>query len=428
LFGVAWPTTASLLLEQGQNFVVALWAGRLIGGDSLTALAVMNPVLTLIAMLTGVVHIGLQIVVARATGRGSREAAALVANGLYLGLAWSAAITVLGLWQLGPLARTLAGDLAIVSSLESYFTPWLLFFSASVLSGVVMFAVSATGWTRFGMWRSVASIIFMLVLMPVLIAVFDLGLAGVSLSDGCADLLLLALAGLALYSSRGAHELAPRGDAWRIDFGMWRAIVTAGLPYQLVRGMMLLLQLAMLRVLMTTDNAQLVAGYGIVALVLGIIGGMIGGSVISAAGIAIGQNVAAANVERASAYLRVAAQWLGGFGIGVVLLASFGEPVYRIFTDDAATVGHASSVMKLIVWAFPAQLLAGLMLRANAAIAGNRRANLVSMGLSSIALVAALALPFAPLERVAIVTVCNAYVQFAALSILVVRSLRLAKP
>ncbi len=426
LFGVAWPTTASLLLEQGQNFVVALWAGRLIGGESLTALAVMNPVLTLLATLTGVIHIGLQIVVARATGRGTREAA-LVANGFYLGLTWSTAIALLGLWQLGTLVRALAGDLAIVSSLEAYFTPWLLFYAASVLGGAVMFAVSATGWTRFGMWRSVASIGLMFVLMPVLIAVFDLGLAGVSLSDGLADLLLLVLAALALYSSRGAHDLAPRGDDWRIDFGAWRAIIAAGLPYQLVRGIMLLLQIAMIRVLMTTGAGDLIAGYGIVVLVLSIIGGMIGGSIISAAGIVIGQNVAAGNVSRATAYLRVAAGWLGAVGIAiVVLLPIFGEPVYGIFTDNTSTIDYARSVMKLIVWAFPAQLLTGLMLRANAAIVRNRVANFVSMGCTAIALIAVLTLPGDPLHRIAVVTVCNAYVQMAALSVLVLRSLRAA--
>jgi Na+-driven multidrug efflux pump len=423
LFGLAWPMAGMLVLDQSQVFLTALFAGRLIEGDSLAALAVMSPVLLVLSLVTGALHVGVQVLVARSGGRGDGHAIPIVVNGLYMSMAWGVAVTLFALWQLPSLASALAGDLDIAKDLESYFLPWSCFYSATVIAGVVMFAVTGTGWTRFALGRSVAALALMLALVPIFVNVLGLGLAGLSLSDGISDTLLLVLACVALYKFRNDLELGPwRREHWRPDTGLWWRILSVGAPYQLARVTAAVAQIAMVRVLMTSNDADLVAGYGIAMLVIMMVLGLAGGCISAATGIMVGQNAGAGNLVRAKQSLGVALRWTAGLGVAVIVLTTFAEPVYGSFTDDPETVSHADSIMSILRWAVPASLVNGVLLRSYTALAANKLGNFVATGCSLLAIAAVLVLPGNPVELVTAVAVASAYVQLALVAVITRRA------
>jgi len=255
LLRLAWPAMATTLLGEFQTFISMFWIGRLIGELGLATLGVVAPVFTTLGLIAGATHIGVQVLAARSTGSADGRALPIVVNGSYLGLAWGLAVTVAGVLALGPVTRALAGQLDLAGTLGPYLRAWLVFYPLPVVAGVVIFAVNATGWTRFGMIQSLVSIGLLVLLMPLFVGALDLGLVGVALSDGCSDVILLALMAYALYRFRTDLGLGTwkRGDG-RLDVRLWRDILHVGLLFQIARGMDFIAQIALVRVIMMSGR------------------------------------------------------------------------------------------------------------------------------------------------------------------------------
>jgi Na+-driven multidrug efflux pump len=417
LVRLAWPAMATTLLGEIQTLISTFWIGRLIGELGLATLGVVAPVFSTLGLFAGAAHIGVQVLAARSAGRADGKALPIVVNGSYLGLAWGLAVTLAGLVALGPITRALAGGLDIAGTLQPYLRVWLVFYALPVVAGVAMFAVNATGWTRFGMIQSIVSIGLLAVLMPLFVGALQLGLVGVALSDGCSDVILLALMGYAVYHFRADLGLGTwkRSD-WRLDFTLWREILHVGLFFQLARGMDFIAQIALVRVVMISGEAA-VAGYSVAMLVITLAVGAIG-CLGGAAGIMIGQNVGAGNPDRAKACLRTAVGWLAGLGAVLIALATFAGPVLRIFTDDDRVVAQATETIRALRWAMPAGMMSGTLLRAYTAVSPNKLGNSISIGCAVLTIVIANTWPGAPLASVAAAVITSQYLRLGLLAAL----------
>jgi Na+-driven multidrug efflux pump len=416
LVRMAWPIGASALLGEAQGVISTFWIGRLIGVAGLATLAVVGPVLVALALVGGAVPLGVQVLTARSAGSQDGRALPIIVNGAYLAIAWGVAVMAIGLALLHPINHALAGDLAIAGSLERYLFPFLLFYPVPMISGVVTFAVGATGWTRFGLIYNVVSIGLMVALMPVFAGVLDLGLAGVALSDGCSDMLLLLLSCYVIHKLRNDLGLG----VWqrmhrRLDLASWRRILVAGVPYQLARGMDFVTQVALVRVMMASGDNATVAGYGVAMVVITLAVSVVG-SLGVAAGIMVGQNAGAKQWARAQAIVRFTLTWLAILGVALAILAAFAEPVFRLFSDDARVVSEAAAIAGALRWSIPANMLGSLMLRAYTAIAPNKLANALSILCGAITIVLAHVWPGAALERLTVAVLAGSYLRLIVLS------------
>jgi Na+-driven multidrug efflux pump len=422
LFRLAWPMAVTSLINGWQVVASMFWVGRLIGTAGLSTLAVMEPVLTILGLISGATYVGVQVLTAKATGSQDEKAIPIIVNGGYLAMLWALIVSVVGLILIAPITNLLAGNVGIEPSLKSYLIPWLLFYTAPVIGGVTMFAVSATGWTRFGLIQTVLSIAFVVTLTPLFIAGFDLGIAGVAISDGSADTLLLLLTGFVLYKYRSDLGLGQwRRSHWRLDFSLWRKIAGVGVFYQAARAMDFVAQALMVRIIMESGRAADVAAYGVTLTLIGTTTGAIS-CIGVAASIMIGQNVGAKKLERARQIVGVAIAWLATIGCGLVLLASYPEPLIGLFTDDPVVISQAADTVAGLRWTMPAGLVSGALLRIYTAVSANKLGNSLSIICALLAIVIASVLPGEPLTRVTAGLVTSWYVRLVVLALFYRRS------
>lgn len=418
LVRLAWPVAATALLGEAQGFISMFWIGRLIGVAGLATLAVMGPVLIALALVGGAVQLGVQVLAARSAGSQDGKALPIIVNGAYLAVAWGLMVTAVGLALLHPISHALAGGLEIAGSLENYLLPFLLFYPVPMVSGVVVFAIGATGWTRFGLIQSVVSIGLLVALMPVFTGVFDFGLAGVALSDGCSDVLLLLLSCYAIHQFRNDLGLGVWQRAYRrLDLGLWRRILAIGLPYQLARSMDFIAQAVLVRVMMESGQNATVAGYGVAMLVITLAVSVFG-SLGVAAGVMVGQNVGAKQPERARTIVHLAIAQMLALGIVVAVAMPFADPVFRIFTDNERVVAQAAGVARALTWIIPARMLSAALLRAYTAVSPNKLGNLFSIVCGAITIVIAYTWPGTELERVTAAVLASGYLRLVLLAVL----------
>jgi Na+-driven multidrug efflux pump len=422
LFALAWPMAISALINGWQVLISIFWIGRLVGTDGLSTIAIMDPVFQILALVTGAAHVGVQVLTAKATGQQEGSAIPVIVNGGYLAASFALLVTVVGIVALGPIAHALAGDVGVAHSLESYLLPWLLFFVAPTLNGVTMFAISATGWTRFGLIQTVLAIGLALALTPLFLGVFDLGVAGAAISDGTSDLLLLVLTCVGLYKFRDQLELGTwKREHWRVDLRLWKEIASVGFFYQAARAMDFVAQIVMVRIIMESGRAADVAAYGVVTLLIGNTTGAL--SCLGVAGsIMVGQNVGAKQPARARAILRTSVTWLAVISLGLVALASFPEPLIRVFTDDPEVVARAADTVAGLRWTMPAGLVSAALLRTYTAVSKNKLGSTVSVACAFIAIGVASLVPGEPLERVTLGLVVSQYLRLCILALFYRRS------
>jgi Na+-driven multidrug efflux pump len=261
--------------------------------------------------------------------------------------------------------------------------------------------------------------------MPVFLGVLHLGLPGVALSDGCSDAILFGLTGYALlkYRSQLGLGTSRRGD-WQVEIKTWGQIASIGVPYQAARAMDMIAQVVLVRVMMETGDKAVVGGYGVAMLLINIAASAASCLGI-AGGIVIGQNAGAGKPERASACLRLVVLSLAVIGLAIVALASFPDPVVRVFTDNDKIVAQASATIGLLRWAMPAALLNNALLRAYTAVSPNRIGNALSIVCASLTMALAELGTGSALDRVAIAMIAGQYLRLILLAVMYRRAFRL---
>jgi Na+-driven multidrug efflux pump len=327
-----------------------------------------------------------------------------------------------GLVLIGPLSRALAGDIGVAVELRAYLVPWLFFFIVPTLNGVLMFAVNATGWTRFGLIQTVLAIGFVMAFTPLFVAVFHLGLTGVAISDGLSDTMLLLLGCWAIYKFRKELALGDwRPSHKRPDFTLWKEIVGVGLFYQAARAMDFVAQGFMIRILMESERASDVAAYGVTMLLIGNVTGAL--SCVGVAGsIMVGQNVGAKQPDRARQVLRTTVIWLVGISCVLVAIATFPQPLIRVFSSDPAVIERATATVHGLRWTMPAGLVSATLLRSYTAVSKNKLGATLSIVCALAAMLIASVVSGNPLERVITGLVASQYLRVAVLALFYKRS------
>ena len=419
LVGLAWPMLAATLLGQLVDFVSMFWAGRLIGTGAIALVSLLSPLFTALLHLVSAIPVGVQVLVARSVGKGDGESPAIIMNGLYLVLAVTLTVTVVGLAGLGPISAALAGDLHLAGDLERYLVPWCLFYPVPGLAMVVSYGVAAGGWTRFGLLQTAMNLALGAMLMPLFIAACGLGLAGMAVADGVADTVLLIFTWAALRRYRddllGLGEW--RREAYRVAGRLWRRIVAVGLPPQLVRSIDFAAQVVFIRIVVG-DGETAVAGYG-VAMMLFLFPGSVTLALASAAGIMIGHNAGGARPERARAALRLAI--LAGVATAgaVVLLSLFlTRPLVSLVTDDPAVLAQAVVILELLRFALPPLAVMQCLLRAYTAVGKNKLASALSSGVTAASMAIAYLHPGTGVESVVTALLFSTYAKAALLALI----------
>lgn len=177
IFQIAWPAIAEQMLIMMVSMVSTIFVGR-IGQDALASVGVINSLVFFFQTIFAGLTTGATVIIARITGEGDHGKAKLaLIQSLYMGIAVSALVTIIGYVFRVPILRFLFG-----ASTGSVFEIGLLYFSIALIGlpfmavdMVIAGAVRGAGDTKTPMFITGLVNVINLILSSVLIFGVDFG-------------------------------------------------------------------------------------------------------------------------------------------------------------------------------------------------------------------------------------------------------------
>jgi putative MATE family efflux protein len=349
LLGMATPIAAGMLMQTLYYLVDLYFVGRL-GDAALAGVGAAGNVMMIVIALTQVLGVGTVALIAHAVGRKDAADANHIFNQSLLIAAGCGLLTLAGGYALtGPYMNAIAADAATVAAGRSYlywFLPGMALQFALVAMGS---ALRGTGIVKPTMVVQMATVLFNVVLAPVLIAGWGtgrpLGVAGA----GLASTIAVAFGVLLLYGYFRRLETYVAVDTaqWAPRLATWKRMLGIGLP----AGGEFLLMFAFVAVIywvIRDFGAGAQAGFGVGTRVMQAI--MLPAMALAFAVPAVaGQNFGAQRLDRVRATFRSAAVMSTVLMAVLTLLCQLRpEWLVRGFAEDPAVVGIAAGFLRVI--------------------------------------------------------------------------------
>ncbi len=327
-------------------FFVSRWAGPI----ALASVNVAAPLLMLIGAVATTVGAGGASVLSRALGAGDLTGAAR-ATGTSLGAYWilSAVLGILGIVFLDPLVHLLGATGEVAQYAKSYA---VILLAGSITATGFSSLVRAEGRMRYSTLEWIIPVVTQMVLDPVFIIGFGLGVRGAALGTVGGQ---LVSAGMGVYFFLlqrrrlyrvGARDLIP-------DPRLLREIAAVGAP-TFVAGLGVTgLSIVTNNLLALTGGAVALSAYAIAAR-LGTFVGMPQLGLTQAMQPIVGYNHGAGRTDRshdaASLSMRVSVL----YGVGATLVVALAARLIAgAFTADTVTADAAATALRTVAFAYP---------------------------------------------------------------------------
>lgn len=336
---LALPTVAGLGISALHHVANAAFVGML-GPTEIAAVSIAVPIFVVIAALGEGLGIGAATAIGRHLGGGARgRASATATTALALTVPLGIALSLVLLWQREPILGLLGATATVLPDASRYAGILGLACVLLLAQQLCDFIAIAEGNTRFSMWTLLGAFSLNIVLDPILIFGFGLGVAGAAAATIISQ--VAALLAYAVYFRAGWGVVRVRWRLLRPGLRLLKPVLEVGVPATF-GGLMAALSLAAIYAAASLNGSdEVLAGVGIalrlVALgTLPVIGFCLGAQpVLSFA-------CGAADYKRLLGALRfmLAVTTAGAASYALVMIALAG-PIASLFTDDAATLAVA---------------------------------------------------------------------------------------
>jgi putative MATE family efflux protein len=350
-------TTLSVATYGVYALTNAFFVSRWVGPAALASVNVAAPLLMLIGAVATTVGAGGASVLSRALGAGDLTRAAR-ATGTSLGAYWllSAALGVLGIVFLDPLVRLLGATPEVAQDAKSYA---LILLAGSITATGFSSLVRAEGRMGFSTLEWMIPVVTQIVLDPVFIIGFHLGVRGAALGTVGGQLVSAAMGfWFFLLQRRRLYRVSLRHLI--PDPALLREIAAVGAPTFVAGLGVTVLSVVTNNLLAVTGGALALSAYAIAARI-GTFVGMPQLGITQAMQPIVGYNYGAGRSDRAhraaSLSLRVSVLYGAGAALVVALAARL---IAGTFTTDAATADAAATALRMIALAYPFGGLVGL--------------------------------------------------------------------
>ncbi len=356
-----WHNSVQTTLSVGSYGVYALtnafFVSRWVGPVALASVNVAAPLLMLIGAVATTVGAGGASVLSRALGAGDRRRAAR-ATGTSLGTYWllSALLGAAGIVFLDPLVHVLGATGEVAQDAKSYA---LILLAGSITATGFSSLVRAEGRMGYSTLEWIIPIITQIVLDPVLIIGFHLGVRGAALGTVGGQVVSAGMGFWFFLLQRGR----PYVVSWRDivpDLGLLKEIAAVGAPTFVAGLGVTVLSVVTNNLLAVTGGAVALSAYAIAARI-GTFVAMPQLGITQAMQPIVGYNHGAGLGQRAhraaALSLRVSVLYGAGAALVVALAARL---IAGTFTTDAATAGAAATALRTIALAYPFGGLVGL--------------------------------------------------------------------
>ena len=254
IWNMSLPIIASMLVQALYNIVDSVFVSW-VSEASLTAVSLAFPAQNLMISLAAGTAVGVNALLGRALGAGERQRADRVAvNGLFLAFVGFSVSCVLGLTCAGAFLRSQTQVEEIVVMGEQYLH--IVMGCSFALFGQIMLErlLQGTGRSLLSMYTQGLGAIINIILDPVFIFVFDMGVAGAAIATVIGQICGMLLA--AYFNVKKNTDITLRVRGFRPDWRLIGSIYAIGLPSVIMMAIGSVMTFLMNKILITYHSAH----------------------------------------------------------------------------------------------------------------------------------------------------------------------------
>ena len=343
-------TTLSVATYGVYALTNAFFVSRWVGPVALASVNVAAPLLMIIGAVVTTIGTGGASVLSRALGAGDLTRAAR-ATGTSLGSYWilSAVLGILGIVFLDPLVHLLGATGEVAQYAKSYA---VILLAGSITATGFSSLVRAEGRMRYSTMEWIIPVVTQMVLDPVFIIGFGLGVRGAALGTVGGQ---LVSAGMGVY-----YFLLQRRRLYRVrardlvpDPRLLREIAAVGAPTFVAGLGVTVLSVVTNNLLAVTGGVLALSAYAIAARI-GTFVGMPQLGLTQAMQPIVGYNHGAGRSDRAHHAASLSMKVSVLYGVGATLVVALAARLIAgVFTGDPGTADTAATALRTIAFAYP---------------------------------------------------------------------------
>jgi len=352
LIRMSAPAMVGLMVQAMYNLTDTIFVGHGVGSLGIAGIAISFPIQILVMAVAQLFGIGCSSIVSRRLGAGDREEARHALGNLFtLVLLSSAVIAVLGSLFLPSLLKIFGATEGILPYASDYSRTILIgtpFFMFAMATNAV---VRAEGNARVAMWTMIISGLLNIVLDPLFIYGFHLGIQGAALATVLAQATTVVY--LIYYFFGGRSSLRTQPHHFRLSRSIVKEATTIGLGSGLRSAASSFTVIILNTSLATYGGDMAIATFGVINRMImflflpmfGIVQGMMP---------IVGYNYGAGHPERVRQVVRLSNIVTTVMSVGTsILLIGIPALLLRVFTQDSEVISMGAPAIRIVILAFP---------------------------------------------------------------------------
>ena len=344
---LAVPIVINSFIQTMYNLTDTYWLGKL-GADNQAAITLITPVQNIIVNFgTGIVTAG-SILIAQALGaRKDKEAREMAAHVLICSITFAMLFAAIGFLFTPGIVAWMGASGTVASYATTYMRIIVLDMPFLFMINVFTSVNQSQGNSWTPMLLNLSGVILNMILDPLLMMVFDLGIFGAGMATLCAKIPCAVIAGVSLFNQHNPIFVTFRGFHFKKD--MLKSIVRIGLPTA-IGGSTMQFGFLLMSKNVTKYGTVALASYGIGNKINGLIS-LPSNAMGSATATIVGLNIGAGNYERAQKAYKLARNMIVTFlFVGGLILSSDPVSTYlaSIFSDSEDVIKNASDYLSIM--------------------------------------------------------------------------------
>lgn len=374
----AVPASVGILVMSVYGIIDTIFVGRFVGPLAIGAITVILPLTFLISSIGMAIGVGGGSILSRAMGEGNQDKVRRTfGNQVSLTIGLSLFFVALAYLYQVPILNLFGGKGEILPFAREYFNIILPAIPALAWAMMSNNVIRAEGHPRTAMYTLLIPAVTNLILDPILIVVFDMGLAGAAWATSisyCASALFTLN-----FFLRGPSEMHLSRHCLKPSWPLVREIASLGSVTFARQGTISLLSVVLNNSLFAFGGEIALSGYGIISRLLMFVNFPVLGITQGYVPI-LGYNFGARLYERVLLLSKLAFYWSTGIAaLLFTLVMVFTESIVKVFTTDPELVAFTVPSLR---WVFAATPLLASSLLSSAffqAIGDARRALILAL-------------------------------------------------
>ncbi len=235
MFRMAAPSIVAMIMQALYNMIDSVFVGK-ISAASLAAVTLAFPVTMFTGAISTGIGVGINSSIARGLGEGDPDRPSKsAANGLALGVISFAVMFLFGIFGAGWFVRMYSTEEQVIADGIIYIRTLCMLSFGQIFTQISFSILQGSGNMIFPLFSQIAGAASVLILDPLLILVFHLGVRGAALASGCAQIVSMAV-GLFGVFVKNRKNLPVTLRSFRPEWKVIKDILAVGVPSALTQA------------------------------------------------------------------------------------------------------------------------------------------------------------------------------------------------